>query len=332
LDSKERHKAALQEEAIQALAVTAGGRYIDCTAGAAGHSAAILEHSAPGGQLLAIDADPEAIELTSEKLKSYGKSFLAVNDNFSNLIDICQRHEFYPVHGILFDLGLSSMQLEASGRGFSFRHDASLDMRFNPAQSLTAADIVNSYQEEKLADIIWRYGEEKNSRHIARAIFSARPLKRTLELAEVVAKASGGRQGRLHPATRTFQALRIAVNDELNNLKSTLNQAVNLLGYQGRLVVISYHSLEDRIVKRFMGFETSDCICPPRIPVCTCSHTPRLRLVNKKVVIPNNKEIVDNPRSRSARLRAAEKLAEAVKPLGSSLVGEMSLSTGLEVY
>jgi len=331
LNNEYVHKAVLRDEAIQALAITAGGRYIDCTAGAGGHSAAILENSAPGGQLLAIDADPEAIIIIKKRLSSYGKSFLAVNDNFSNLEDICHRYEFFPVHGILLDLGLSSMQLEASGRGFSFNYDAPLDMRFGPTQKLSAADIINNYKEEKLANIIWEYGEEKNSRRIARAIKAARPLNTTLELATVVEKAVGGRHGRLHPATKTFQALRIAVNDELGRLQSMLEQAAKLLGYKGRLVVISYHSLEDRIVKRFMAHQSSSCICPPKNPICNCGHTPSLRLVNKKIVIPSQTEIADNPRSRSAKLRAAEKLAEVVEPPAQGLAGSTSYYASLAV-
>jgi 16S rRNA (cytosine1402-N4)-methyltransferase len=212
------------------------------------------------------------------------------------------------VHGVLFDLGLSSLQLNGSGRGFSFMHDAPLDMRFNPAQEVTAADIVNTASEAELARIIATYGEERHSRRVARLIVKERPVTSTMHLARIVEKAVGRRSGRIHPATRTFQALRIAVNLELENLEATLKQALDLLGCHGRLVVISYHSLEDRIVKRFMQQEARGCICPPATPVCICGHEPRLKLVTRKVITPSEAEVQANPRSHSARLRVAERV------------------------
>jgi 16S rRNA (cytosine1402-N4)-methyltransferase len=305
--SSSTHIPVMLNETIQALSVQPGGRYIDATIGGGGHALAILENSSPGGQLLGIDADPEAVELTRTRLKAYSSSVLIVNDNFANLEAICIKHDFKPVNGILFDLGLSSLQLEG-GRGFSFQHEAPLDMRFNPEQKVTAADIVNDYPEAELAEIIRDYGEEGNSRRIARRIVQQRPINTTLELAQVVERAVGSRRGKIHPATRTFQALRIAVNNELDNLESALKQAVALLGFEGRLVVISYHSLEDRIVKRFFRQEASDCICPPEAMSCSCHHTARLRLINKKVITPSLDEVMDNPRSRSARLRAAGRI------------------------
>jgi len=307
------HTPVLLREAVQALAVEPGGRYVDCTVGAGGHAAAILENSSPGGQLLAIDEDPEAVAVAREKLSCYGKSALVVKGSFSRLEGICLEHGFFPVSGILLDLGLSSGQLSGE-RGFSFQREAPLDMRFDPDQHLTADTIVNTYSEEKLKRILREYGEESYSARIASMIIKNRPLKTTLELAALVEQAYGGGRGRIHPATRTFQALRIAVNDELNKLKAVLRQAVNLLGFDGRLVVISYHSLEDRITKQFMSLESRDCICPPGTPVCICGHSPRLRLVNKKVVTPSPSEIAKNPRSRSARLRAAERIMDCVKP------------------
>ncbi|MBM2825070.1 MAG: rsmH [Dehalococcoidales bacterium] len=302
------HIPVMVEETLAALNVQPGGRYIDCTIGAGGHFAAILEHSSPGGQLLGIDADPEAIKVASARFEVHSDSLLLVNENFANLEAVCYRYDFLPVHGILFDLGLSSLQLTSNGRGFSFQHDASLDMRFSPGQNLTAADIVNTYPELALARLIRNYGEEGFSRQIARRIVADRPIKTTLQLAQAVERAVGGKRGRIHPATRTFQALRIAVNRELENLGSALQQAVKLLGFQGRLVVISYHSLEDRIVKRFMQQEARDCICPPGTPACVCGHTASLRLVNRKVITPSPAEIQSNPRSRSARLRTAERV------------------------
>jgi 16S rRNA (cytosine1402-N4)-methyltransferase len=305
---KPTHIPVLVEETIRALAVQPGGRYIDCTLGGGGHAAAILEHSSPGGQLLGIDADPEAIKTASVRFEAYSDSILLINENFANLQAICYKHDFLPVHGILFDLGLSSLQLNSNSRGFSFQHDAPLDMRLNPNQELTAADIVNSYSETELARLIKTYGEESYGRRIARRIVQERPLKTTLQLARMIEQVIGGRRGRIHPATKTFQALRISVNQELEHLEAALKQAVDLLGFEGRLVVISYHSLEDRIVKQFMQREAKDCICPPSTPTCVCGHTASLRLINKRVITPSPAEVQINPRSRSARLRAAKRV------------------------
>ena len=302
------HIPVLLKETIENLRVQPGGRYIDCTVGGGGHAAAILEKSSPGGQLLGIDADPAAITAAQKRLGTYGGSVLLINDNFANLEAICTKYGFTPVHGILFDLGLSTLQLAGSGRGFSFQHDAPLDMRFNPAQEVTAADIINTYGEEEIARILWTYGEEGYSRQIAHHIVQERPLNTTLELVGVIERAIGGRHGKIHPATRTFQALRIAVNQELDNLESALKQAINLLGFEGRLVVISYHSLEDRFVKQFMQRESRDCACPPGTPVCTCRHKASVKIVTKKVVMPSPDEIQFNPRSRSAKMRAAERV------------------------
>lgn len=301
------HIPVLLNEAIEALRVQPGGRYIDCTVGEGGHAVAILEKSSPGGQLLGIDADPRAIDMARKRLLPYGKSALLVNDDFKNLEGICSSLDFHPVHGILFDLGLSSFQLSNRGRGFSFQLDAPLDMRFSPSQKLTAATIVNTFPERELATIIERYGEEHRSRQIARSILASRPLSTTLELAAVVERAVGIR-GRIHPATRTFQALRIAVNQELDRLKEALKQAVNLLGIGGRLVIISFHSLEDRLVKEYLREESQDCLCPPKTPVCVCGHTATLRLITRKVITPSLDEIQANPRSRSAKMRVAERI------------------------
>jgi 16S rRNA (cytosine1402-N4)-methyltransferase len=304
------HVPVMLKEVLQALAVQPGGRYIDATLGGGGHAREILKKSSPGGQLLGIDADPAAVSLASRRLARYEDATLLVNDKFVNLRDICTRYDFFPVHGILLDLGLSSMQLEASGRGFSFQHDAPLDMRFSPEQEISAAEIVNGYSAQDLGRLIREYGEEPRARRIAERIVARRPLKTTLELADVVAAAVGGRHGRTHPATRTFQALRIAVNQELEQLESVLHQAVDLLGFEGRLVVISYHSLEDRIVKRFMQREAKDCVCPPEAPACVCEHRASLKLVSRKALKPTAEEVSDNPRSRSARLRVAERVLE----------------------
>jgi len=289
------HIPVLVNETLEALAVQPGGRYIDCTLGAGGHAAAILEKSLPGGQLLGIDADPEAIEVAKTRLAVYKDSAFLVNENFANLEAVCIKYDFFPVHGILFDLGLSSIQLNGYSRGFSFQHDDPLDMRFSPSQEVTAADIVNTYSEAELARLIKIYGEESYSYRIARYIVRQRPIETTLQLVRVVEQATHGRRGRIHPATKTFQALRIAVNHELENLETALKQSINLLGFEGRLVVISYHSLEDRIVKHFMQQESG-------------GDKARLKLINKRVITPSEAEVQLNPRSRSAKLRAAERL------------------------
>jgi len=302
------HVSVLLQETVEALAVQPGGRYIDCTLGAGGHADAILEQSSPGGQLLGIDADPNAIEIARRKLEDHRHSCLLVNENFVDLEAICIKYDFLPVHGILFDLGLASFQLDTGERGFSFQSDAPLDMRFNPSQELTAADIVNTYSEGELAHLIRTYGEEIYSLRIARRIVRERPVKSTLHLSRIIKQAVGGRPSKIHPATRTFQALRIVVNRELEYLEAVLKQAINLLGFEGRLVVISYHSLEDRIVKRFMHQESKNCICPPGLPTCVCGHTASLKLVTRKIITPSYAEIKLNPRSRSARMRVAKRI------------------------
>ncbi|MCL1885261.1 MAG: 16S rRNA (cytosine(1402)-N(4))-methyltransferase RsmH [Dehalococcoidia bacterium] len=301
------HIPVLLKETLDALAILPGGRYIDCTLGAGGHAEAILQRSAPGGQLLGIDADPTAIALAQESLSSFGNSALLVNGNFAELSQICSRHDFKPVNGILFDLGLSSMQLSQNGSGFSFQHDAPLDMRFDPNQTISAADIVNQYSEAELARILFEFGEETHSRQIARLIVRSRPLYSTAQLASLI-ESVVPKHSRIHPATKTFQALRITVNEELQHLESALGQALELLGHGGKLVVISYHSLEDRIVKNFMRRESARCLCPPGLPQCVCQHRPRLKLLSKQVVVPSLAEEKANPRSRSAKLRVAERI------------------------
>ncbi len=324
---KTTHIPVLLREVIRTLAVQPGGRYIDCTLGGGGHAQAILEHSSPGGQLLGIDADPEAIEASTERLKLFKKSILLVNENFANLRDICIRYDFFPVHGILFDLGLSSLQLDEGGRGFSFQHDAPLDMRFNPAQKTSAADIVNNSSEAELSGLLRKYGEEIHSRQIARRVIQKRPIQTTGELAHIIEQAVGGRRGKIHPATRTFQALRISVNNEVQNLESALKQAISLLGFGGRLAVISYHSLEDRIVKQLLQRESRDCICPPEAMQCVCGHKASLKIITRKIIYPSLAEIEMNPRSRSAKLRAAERVID-VPERYEGKVEELDSSSG----
>ena len=302
------HVPVMVKEVIEALDVRPGKRYIDCTLGSGGHSLSILSNCLPGGELLGIDADPEAIALAQHNLYDYFESTIIINDNFYNLDQICRETGFSPVDGILFDLGLSSRQLESADRGFSFQRSGPLDMRFNPEEPLTAADIVNRMPESKLAKLLLIYGEEPHAYRIARNIVQNRPITDTAELAAVVVGAVGERFSRIHPATKTFQALRIAVNRELEHLTTALEQSISHLASGGRLVVISYHSLEDRIVKTFMLRETKACICPANIPQCTCHHQPALIIINKHPLTPTESEIERNLRSRSAKLRIAQKI------------------------
>jgi 16S rRNA (cytosine1402-N4)-methyltransferase len=299
-------------EAVEALAVRPGGRYVDATVGLGGHAAAILEAAQPGGRLLGLDADPEAHRLAGERLAPFGEAVILAHANFRDIAEVCERHGFAPVDGVLFDLGVSSMQLDSPGRGFSFQRDEPLDMRMDQSAGETAAEIVNEYEEQRLAALIWEYGEERRSRRIARAIVERRPLHTTGELVNAIEQAVGpGRERQIHPATLTFQALRIAVNQELDFLADSLEAARGLLdGVGSRLTVISFHSLEDRIVKQYMRKESSTCVCPPHTPVCVCGHVATLRLIKRGIVRPTEAEIARNPRARSARMRIAESIVE----------------------
>ena len=302
------HKPVLLAESVRNLAVQPEGVYIDCTIGEGGHASAILGAAMPGGKLLGIDLDPQALDHARARLEPYWGYFTLAKGNYCRVEELAGELGFAEPTGILLDLGMSSLQLENPGRGFSLQRDEPLDMRFDPEEALTAADIVNHYPLVDLIRIISSYGEEPRARSVARAIAQCRPLRTTSELACLVADVSGGRRGRIHPATRTFQALRIEVNSELDNLRFGLHQAIGLLRPGARLVVISYHSLEDRIVKETFAQEARGCICPPQVPVCGCGHTPSLKIVSKRVVRPSPAEIRGNPRSRSARLRVAERL------------------------
>lgn len=282
---------------LDALRPTSGGTYVDGTVGAGGHAAAILEASAPGGFLLGIDTDPNALQLAASRLAQFGRRVRLVQRNYRELQNVLKETEVGSPDGILLDLGVSSMQLDRPERGFSFQHDGPLDMRMDPSVGATAADIVNSLPERELADLIYRFGEERQSRRIARAIITRRAsasFQTTADLARTVASATGGRSGShgLHPATRTFQALRIAVNDELGGLADALPQATAALMPGGRLAVISFHSLEDRAVKQFIRGQTGTLVA-----------------LTKKPLTANAGELSANPRSRSAKLRVAEKIA-----------------------
>ena len=289
------HTPVLLREVIAGLQPRSGGWYIDGTVGGGGHAAAILEASAPDGRLLGIDCDPAALSAAAARLAPYGERVTLVRGGFREIGRLATDSGFIQVQGVLLDLGVSSYQLDTPERGFSFQASAPLDMRLDPDAPVTAAHLVNNLPEQELADLIFRYGEERGSRRIARVIVEARqrkPLTTTDELAMLVSRALGGRRGRIHPATRTFQALRIAVNDELASLEAALPQIVELLAAGGRMAIISFHSLEDRIVKHFMRAE---------------AQAGRLRIITRKPVEASNKEQQDNPRSRSAKLRVAER-------------------------
>lgn len=318
------HQPVLYHEIIHALQPGRGGFYVDGTVGAGGHAFGILEASSPDGQLLGLDVDPQALAIARRRLAQFGARAVLKQASYTTLKEQLNDLGWSAVHGILLDLGASSMQFDTPERGFSFLSDAPLDMRFDPSNPVRAADLVNELPESELADLLYRYGEEPQSRAIARAIVRARPLTTTRELAAVVEKAvpphrgrgakRGGSRGRpgagRHPATLTFQALRIAVNREDETVRAVLPQALEALAPGGRLAVISFHSLEDRAVKEFFRLESKDCICPPRQPVCTCGHKAQLIEINRRPVQPQTEEIERNPRARSAKLRVAEKLSE----------------------
>jgi 16S rRNA (cytosine1402-N4)-methyltransferase len=310
------HIPVLLEEVLEALAPRRGGLFVDCTVGMGGHSEAILD-AGPEARVIGLDRDAESLDLARARLARFGERFLAVHSDYRDLTEVLARHApGEHAAGILADLGVSSHQLEEASRGFSFSHDGPLDMRMDRSTGSTAADLVNRLPEGELADLIYEYGEERASRRIARAIGRAREVARietTARLAEIVARASGvpRHKQRVHPATRTFQALRIAVNRELDRLDEFLRDAVGALRAPGgRLAVIAFHSLEDRIVKRGLKVLSGQCVCPPRIPVCGCGARRLVRVVTPKPIVPSEREVEANPRARSARLRVAEREEE----------------------
>jgi 16S rRNA (cytosine1402-N4)-methyltransferase len=302
------HEPVLRDEVMAALSPRPGAMYIDGTVGSGGHARGILELSNPDGRLLGIDLDAQALQLTREVLAGYGARVTLAHGSFANLSDIARQHGFHPADGVLLDLGLSTMQLSEPERGFSFQLEGPLDMRFDQSADMTAADLVNTLPEAELADILYRYGEERMSRRIARAIVQARPLRSTTELAALLTRAVG-RRGRIHPATRTFQALRIAVNNELDVLAQGLVQAVDVLAPCGRLAIIAFHSLEDRVVKNYFRQGARGDGSAGR---------PTLRVLTRKPIRASTAERERNPQSRSAKLRLAQKL-----PLESGGISEV---------
>ncbi|MBV9228434.1 MAG: 16S rRNA (cytosine(1402)-N(4))-methyltransferase RsmH [Chloroflexi bacterium] len=318
---RSQHVPVMLDEVLKFLQPRSGGNYIDCTLGGGGHTAAILARTKPGGRVLGIDTDVQALTRVRGQLSdavNHGRLVL-VHGNFSELAGIVNESAFASIQGVLLDLGFSSDQMDDPQRGFSFSADGPLDMRLDRSLAISAADLVNSASEQELANIFWRYGEETRSRPIARRIVQERkksPITCTTQLAALAAAGVRYKPGAIHPATRVFQALRIAVNQELERLTTVLPQILDVLstkrtsevveGEAGRMVIIAFHSLEDRIVKEFMRREAKDCICPPRTPVCVCGHKARLRILTPKPVTPTAQEVERNPRARSAKLRAAE--------------------------
>ncbi len=302
------HSPVLYHEVLEALAPVSGKDYLDGTLGAGGHAEGILQSSAPFGRLLGLDVDSQALEIAQNRLAPFHQRAVLRKSSYANALTVLQEIGWAHVHGILLDLGVSSMQIDQPERGFSFMEDAPLDMRFDSNSGLSASYLVNTLTETALEKILRDFGEERYARRISRAIIAARPILTTHALAKVVQKAVPFKESAIHPATRTFQAIRIATNQELETLKLALPNLVDCLAPQGRIAVISFHSLEDRIVKSFFKTESKDCLCPPEQIVCTCGHQASLKILTKKPLRPSEQEIQVNVRARSARMRVAEKI------------------------
>ena len=302
------HTPVLKREVLSFLKPAAQGKYLDATTGAGGHAEAILASSEPDGMLVGLDIDPQAISIASKRLQKYSSRTYLFNISYIEMEACLQEIGWNHINGILFDLGVSSMQVDNAARGFSFNKEGPLDMRFNEQSDFSAAELVNQWKEEEISEILWKYGEEPKARAIAKAIYAARPIHTTTRLAQVVLAVYHGKKSRIHPATRTFQAIRIAVNSELEGIEKGLALGIKHLAPQGRIAVISFHSLEDRIVKDTFKRESKDCICPPEQPTCTCNHKASLTILTKKPITAAEDEIKINPRSRSAKLRVAQKI------------------------
>jgi 16S rRNA (cytosine1402-N4)-methyltransferase len=306
------HKPVLAEEVLRYFDPKPNENYIDCTIGGGGHTEMILEKTGPKGKVLGFDWDAGAVKQVKESLRKYSSRLILVNASYTEMKSYVSEKDFSPINGILLDLGLSSDQLQSSGRGFSFQMNEPLDMRFSPDETeLTAEIIVNEWSEADIIKILREKGEERFSGRIAKAIILARKEKRiakTLELVDIVVKSTPRIKSRIHPATRTFQALRMEVNGELNNISKVLKDSLEIATTGTKIAVISFHSLEDRLVKEFFKLESTECICPPKIPVCRCGHKASLKILTKKPITASDLEISENWRSRSAKLRVAQKI------------------------
>ena len=306
------HRSVLLDECMEGLAIKPDGIYIDGTAGGAGHSSEIAK-KLESGRLVAIDQDETAVAVATERLGALGKNTTVVRSNFCEIASVCRELGIEKIDGVLLDLGVSSYQLDTAERGFSYSADAPLDMRMDNRCSLTAYDVVNTYSEQELKKILFDYGEERYAPAIASAIVRKReaaPIRTTAELSDIIkyAMPPAAREGGHHPAKRSFQAIRIEVNRELDVIEPAIKAAVELLGKGGRIAIITFHSLEDRIVKQAFASLASGCTCPKDFPICVCGNKPKVKLVNRKPILPSKEELEENPRSRSAKLRVAEKL------------------------
>ncbi|HEX9270359.1 MAG TPA: 16S rRNA (cytosine(1402)-N(4))-methyltransferase RsmH [Candidatus Limnocylindria bacterium] len=311
-DGGSAHEPVLLAEVLAGFAPREGSRFLDGTVGGGGHAAALLERSAPDGRLLGLDVDPAALAIARPRLAPFGDRAVLVQANFAVCDAVAREHGFSELDGVLFDLGLSSIQLADDARGFSFHASGPLDMRADPRLAVTAADVVNTWDDRALRRIFAELGEEPEAARVAAAIVRRRargPFTTADELGQFVAGVKTARRAKIDPATRVFQALRMAVNDELGNLTQGLAAALRILRPGGRLAVIAFHSLEDRTVKTFMARESRDCICPPHLPTCVCGHRAGLRVVSRRPLMAAAGETARNPRARSARLRIAEKIA-----------------------
>lgn len=307
------HRPVLLDECMEGLAIRPGGIYLDGTLGRAGHSWEIVRRLNAGGRLIGLDRDETALEAARQRLAPYADRVTLVHSNFSRVAEMLDELGIPAVDGMLFDLGVSSPQLDDAQRGFSYMHDAPLDMRMDRTAGLTARTVVNEWSYEELRRILYEYGEERYAPAIARRIVAAReeaPIETTGQLVDLIKSAMPPQalREKQHPAKRSFQAIRIAVNDELGSVSRMLQQAIPRLRPGGRLAVISFHSLEDRIVKSELAAAAKGCVCPPSFPVCVCGRQPQVRLVSRKPILPSQREIDENPRARSAKLRLAEKL------------------------
>jgi len=307
------HVTVLLKETVQGLNIKKNGIYVDCTLGGAGHSKLIASQLEGDAKLICIDQDDVALQNAEEVLHPYKDKITLVKNNFRNIHEVLDQLGVEKVDGFLYDLGVSSPQLDEAERGFSYNHDAPLDMRMNRSEERSAFEVVNQWKEEELANVIFRYGEEKFSRRIAKNIVERRqqePIQTTLELVDIIKSSipAAARRTGPHPAKRTFQAIRIAVNDELNAFEDSLAQATERLNSEGRLSVITFHSLEDRICKQFYQEKSQGCKCPPGFPQCVCGSKPTLKVLTRKPILPSDQEIEENPRARSAKLRIAEKI------------------------
>lgn len=302
------HQSVLYKEILNALKPVSPNCYLDGTLGAGGHAYGILELCCPSGQLLGLDVDPQALEIARVRLSGFGERAILKKGSYHQASAFLAELGWDGLDGIVLDLGVSSMQIDQPDRGFSFQKEGRLDMRFDQSNGRSAADLVNTSDEKTLADLIYQFGEERFSRRIAAAIVKARPVERTDELAAIIRKAVGRWDQKIDPATRTFQALRITVNEELTRLEQALPNLIALLNPGAVLAVIAFHSLEDKLVKTIFRRESKDCICPAEQPLCTCQHRASIKVLTTKPIRPNEMEVDGNPRARSARLRLAQKL------------------------